>query len=92
MATISFTVSDAVLARVIDALCYNWGYQENITNPSTGQLEPNPVSRAQFAKNVIKALIKEEVVRYESDVVRREGNNLITAAVEKAKSEIIIGN
>ena len=57
MATITFTIPDAQLARVIDAVSDFGGWTPT-----------NPLTRAQFAKRFIADRIKQLVLQQETNV------------------------
>lgn len=56
MATISITIPDAVLPRVVEALCTANGY-----DPSSG------LTKNQFAKQSIARYVKQTVIDYETN-------------------------
>jgi hypothetical protein len=90
MATLSITIPDAIAARVLDAVAYGNGYSDMIPDPmGSGNPIPNPITKTQFAKNVLKDWIKANVVSYESvqaaDTARQ-------AAIDAANSQIVIGD
>lgn len=61
MATITFTIPDAQIARVVDAFAVAYGYQDTITNPVDGTTSPNPETSAQFMRRQIMVFIKNTV-------------------------------
>lgn len=67
MATIpSITIPDTQIQRVIDAFAAEFGYQSTITN-ADGTTSPNPVTKAQFAKQQLIAYIKQITRNYEAN-------------------------
>jgi hypothetical protein len=88
MATISFTIPDNIAARVVDAIVYNNGYADQVYDTEGNQI-PNPVSKSQWAKDVLKRWIKGNVVTYES---ARAADAARQAAIDAANTEIIIGD
>lgn len=65
MANISFTIPDAQLARIVNNISQHFNYEAEVTNPAfdPGQPEdpttnpatiPNPESKAQFVKRMVK--------------------------------------
>ena len=63
--TLSYTLSDAQAAEVVDALCQRYGYQDTLPDPNNaGQTIPNPETRAQFAKRQVAEFIKHEGLAY----------------------------
>ncbi len=92
MATISFTIPDAILPRVLDAMAYGRGYTDTITQvDDEGNVTtiPNPITKAQFAKNELKNWVKANVVAYESSVAAESAR---LAAVQDANDDIILGD
>lgn len=61
MATISFTIKDTQLQRVIDGICEDNSYQATITQPD-GTTSPNPETKQQFVKKVIIERIRGMVL------------------------------
>lgn len=76
MATISITVPDAVVARVLDAIAAQYGY--DATRDGT---------KAQFAKAILARFMKEVVVAYEATAA---GEASRKAAEDKAKTEVSV--
>jgi hypothetical protein len=68
MATISFTIQDAQMPRIITAFKSNFGYQEFLPDGTT----PNPETGAQFTKRMINEMIKGEVRNYEAGIAARQ--------------------
>ena len=63
MAEIVIKIPDAKLNRVVDGVCGNFGYQENVPDPDNdGEVMPNPQTKGQFAK--------AQIVKYTKDCVR----------------------
>lgn len=64
MATLSFSfdTGSVPLTRIIDAVAVVYGYPANIDDPQTpGQTIPNPQTKAQFARAVIRRIIVNAV-------------------------------
>src|SRR5512143_1305688 len=64
MATITVTIPDDKLARVIDGVAAAGGYQENIRQPD-GSTIPNPETKGQFVKRMVVRWVKSMVLRSE---------------------------
>lgn len=77
MAVISFTIPDAILPRVIAAVCARYRYSENLLPDET---------QAQFTRRMIVSLIKKEIRSAESDRVwqaaQAEANTLGEDTIE----------
>lgn len=65
MATISITIADADLSRVVTDLCGFYGYQATLTD-ILGNTTPNPETPNQFARRMIVQSIKSACATYES--------------------------
>ena len=61
--TINGTTDQGILLR--DALCANWFYQEEIEEGV-----PNPESKAEFARRMIRTWLKEEVRKYKRNQIK----------------------
>ena len=59
--TSTIQVPTAKAATLRDAICYEHGYQDLVSDPNnpSGPMIPNPVSKATFAQAVIDARFKE---------------------------------
>ena len=67
MTTITLTIPDAQITRVVDAFATAYGYQANIPNPDGAPL-PNPETRPQFMRRQIMVFIKRTVQSTEAVV------------------------
>ena len=96
MSTITLTIPDPVQDRVINALCYTYNYEDEVTkidddgSPVLDEQRnevkiPNPVTKPQFAKTQLLHFLKEVTKGYEA---RNAGDSARDAALEKAESEI----
>ena len=84
MATITFTLPDAILPRVVAGMCGRFNYQEVIDDPvNPGKMIPNPETKSVFCKRKIREFIKQQVLEYESQLAA-------TAAHETGNSEVVI--
>lgn len=71
---ITLTIPDNQVARVINALCVRYGYQETIANPNSGdvlQYIPNPQTKAQFARAQIISFLKRVTTEVELEEARK---------------------
>ena len=84
MAVFSVNIDDSDVARVITAVCGNYGYQAQIENPNFNpsvdidpQTNPetiaNPESQSQFANRKTRDFLMENTVAYE---LRLERENI----------------
>jgi hypothetical protein len=76
MATIVLTIPDAVLPRVVDALCATGGREENST-----------VAKGVFAKRVLIDWVRDQVILNETRLAQEAAR---LTADAKARSEITI--
>lgn len=60
MTALTITIPDAVAARVIDGICGELGYQATING------QPNPQTKAQFAKAALVLYAKRLVQQWEA--------------------------
>jgi hypothetical protein len=56
--SLTLTVPDAIKTDVINAFAYAYKYQDTING------QPNPQTKAQFAKEIIKQFIREVYKKY----------------------------
>jgi hypothetical protein len=61
MADITITIPNDKLDIVVDAFADQYNYQETIGDEDGNQI-PNPTSKNQFAKNIIKSFVKQVYV------------------------------
>lgn len=88
MAQMSFTIPDSILARVINGVAYQNGYQDQVPD-ANGNLVANPYSKTQFAKDCLKAYVKNCVVSWEANQAAETAR---VAAVSAGTSDIVLGN
>ena len=69
MADITISIPTPLVSRVVDAFAGQYGYKTTIPNPQNPNAPeiPNPVSKSQFATNVVKSFVKEVVKAYEAN-------------------------
>lgn len=71
---ITLTIPDNQVARVINALCVRYGYQEMVIDPNGGdiiQYIQNPQTKAQFARQSIINYLKQITSEIETEEARR---------------------
>lgn len=69
MAQFSFQLPDAKETAIIDAWCYQEGYQTTVSDGAGGMIA-NPETKVQFAKRTVKNKMKEAYVRYQAEQAR----------------------
>lgn len=62
MATITLTIQNTVVNRVLDAICNANGYRTTINGL------PNPQTKSEFVKVFIATFLKSQVKEYESTI------------------------
>lgn len=69
MATITFTIPNAILPRVVAGICGKYGYQDMVDDPSDEGVAviPNPETKAEFCKRMIRQNIKRDVLQWEAE-------------------------
>lgn len=73
MATISFTIPDELLPRIIAGMCGLHNYPTEIQNPDNpDKMIPNLESKADFVKRIIKKKIKRDVLEWEGAEAQRQ--------------------
>lgn len=65
MATISITIPNGSLTRVVDGVCGFFNYQATIV-PQVGDPFPNPETKNQFAQRMLVVAAKSWVKSFES--------------------------
>lgn len=79
MPTVSFDFTAPHLAILVDALCAGYEYKAEITNPNpdTPGMIPNPETRQQFARRMMKRIFKEIADNYQ---IQQRDRTAIAAA------------
>tara|TARA_B100001559_G_scaffold303152_1_gene291511 strand:- start:742 stop:1011 length:270 start_codon:yes stop_codon:yes gene_type:complete len=68
MAIFSIEIADQDVGRVIEALCQNYGYLENIQDPQDlAKTITNPEIPSAFANRMVRRFLTEHVTKYEVD-------------------------
>lgn len=84
----SFTVSEVNKARIINGVCYQNNYRDQIEDPENeGEMIANPETKAQFAKRMIKEYIKNNVRAYEVSKAVSEARK---AKMEEVDDNIVL--
>ncbi len=65
MATISITIPNGSVARVVDGVCGFFHY-DPFLHPPIGPPEPNPETKNQFAQRMVVVAVKSWVKSFES--------------------------
>ncbi len=81
MAQIIINIPNAVVNRVVNGLCGQFGYNEYLEDGVT----PNPETPAQFAKQVVVQFVKNGVKAWEASQAAEQAR---LAALQAAEEEI----
>jgi hypothetical protein len=73
MAAFTIEIKDEDILRVIEAVCENYGYSEEVLNPDFVVTEggdipeflPNPENSMQFANRMVRKFLMDNTVAYE---------------------------
>ena len=80
MASFAIDIKDEDIVRVIEAICQNYGYSEEIPNPDFVVTEgvdvpeflPNPENKMQFANRMVRKFLTDNTVAYEKRKAEEE--------------------
>ena len=76
---VTVSIPDSLVPRVIAAVCWRYGYQEQIPD-GLGGFQDNPETPAQFTKRVLfKEFPKELMRQYEGELARQQAGVQVTA-------------
>jgi len=81
MASITINIPDSIAARVLNGFATNYGYQETING------QPNPQTKAQFAKAQLIDIIKGAVKAAEAQTAATAARN---AAIQDVDNNITL--
>lgn len=74
--TVSITLDSTILTKLIDATCALYHYEPMIVvNAETGEMAPNPETKAQFTKRIVlvdhaRAIIRQYAAQQASEAAR----------------------
>lgn len=83
MATLSINVPDAVVVRVLDAIAARYGYIDE----NTGQPRTPGQTKTQFAREVIRTIVKDAVKAHEAEIAQAAARQ---TAISNVESEIVL--
>lgn len=73
MATITLTIPDSIITRVITGLCGYYRYPETVSDPANPDVTiPNPETRSAFAQRMVLWRVKRDVLRWEAEQAHKE--------------------
>ena len=81
----SFTIDDIEYARVLDGVCYQYGYKDLIDG------NPNPQSKDDFFDNVIYNFLKENVRAWEINKEVKKTQDIVLENMKTLTLGTIIG-
>lgn len=92
MAIFSVEILDQDIDRVLNAISYNYGRQDQIQNPNFNleleesienpRLIENPESKAAFANRKVRDFLKDNVIAYEKEMARRQLEESLNINIE----------
>lgn len=82
MAQITITIPDGIAPRVLQGFTNHYGYSPTLDNG-----DPNPETRAQFAKRKLIEIVKEAVRQQEMEAAR---NTAATTASTSVDTDIVL--
>lgn len=88
MAAITITIPNPVLTRVIDGLALGHGWKPFIDD-GNGNIIPNPESKTDYAKRIVKEYVKKSVIRYEAGLAEKAAK-IAAEADEAALSGVVV--
>lgn len=75
---ITVTIPDGVIGRLVNAVCWRFGYETEISD-GVGGTVPNPESKAAFAKRMMFREYPKEIMRqYEGEMARQQAGLGVT--------------
>ena len=66
MASFTLEIPNDVVGRVVDGIAYQHKYQDELTDPDTGDTIPNPETKAAYSKRMLKRWVRENVKAWEA--------------------------
>ena len=77
MASFTITIPDAVLSRVLNDIAYGNGYTDTILDEDRNPI-PNPVTKGQFVKEVLRSTIVKMCRDYEVPIAGKTAADTAT--------------
>lgn len=81
MPQIIVTVSEDQRAKLVTAICSNYGYSTEVSDPETGAMIPNPQTPGQFAQARLQDWGVGQVHAYESRIAHDAAEAQVRDAV-----------
>lgn len=70
MAIFSVDIADEDVDRVINSVCNNYNYQEEIISDNN-QVIQNPETKFQFANRMVRKFLSDHVKKYELELAKK---------------------
>lgn len=70
MAIFSVEIADTDVDRVINSVCANYNYQEEIIS-NDNQVIANPETKFAFANRMVRRFLSDHVKKYELDLAKK---------------------
>jgi hypothetical protein len=90
MATLSITVPDVLVPRVIAAMRANWPSETGDARDAAGNLVGTPLPDGQAAKAVLRQFVINLVSKHEETQVRAQQSNEATVAGQQAATAMSV--
>lgn len=81
MANLTITVPDQHLTRVLNGFAAHHGYKDTLENPD-GTTSPNPETKIQFARRIIRRFVLDSVKAYEAPIAAETARQTAIADVD----------
>lgn len=88
MASITITIPNPVLTRVIDGVALGHGWKPLVDDGNGNQI-PNPETKTDYAKRIIKEYVKKSVIRHEAGLAEKAAK-VAAEADEAALSGVVV--
>ena len=93
MAQFSIAIADEDVGRVMDSVAANYGWQENVVNPSfdPGQPEdpttnpetiPNPENKFVFTNRMVRRFLSDHVQAYEINIAKAAAEAALNTSID----------
>jgi len=80
LATITLTIPNDKIDRIVTAFCGEFGYQDTITNED-GTTSTNPVSKNAFTKQKVVEYVKQVTRNYEANISAAQARVIVDSDV-----------
>jgi len=71
MAIFSIEIADTDVDRVINSVCSNYNYEEQVIS-NDNQMIPNPETKFAFANRMVRKFLSDHVRKYELELAKQQ--------------------